>query len=50
LLPTGRYAQSEAYIRRLAKPAFTIVVAQTAVIRIESHNPLMGRLYLLRKL
>ena len=49
LLPTGRYAQSEAYIRRLAMPAFTVAVADPAVIRIESGDPLMGRLYLLQR-
>jgi predicted TPR repeat methyltransferase len=27
LLPTDRYAQAEAYIRRLAEPAFAIVAA-----------------------
>jgi predicted TPR repeat methyltransferase len=49
LLPTGRYAQSEAYIRRLAKPAFAVVVSDPAIIRMESDKPLMGRLYLLQK-
>lgn len=49
LLPTGRYAQSKAYIMRLANAAFTIVDAIPAVIRIESGTPLPGRLYLLQK-
>jgi predicted TPR repeat methyltransferase len=49
LLPTGRYAQSEAYIRRLADPAFAVVAADPAIIRMESDKPLMGRLYLLQK-
>jgi predicted TPR repeat methyltransferase len=49
LLPTGRYAQSEAYIRRLSEPAFTVVAADTAVIRMESDKPLMGRLYVLQR-
>jgi predicted TPR repeat methyltransferase len=49
LLPTGRYAQSEAYIRRLAEPDFTVVAADPAAIRMESDNALMGRLYLLQR-
>ena len=49
LLPSGRYAQSQPYIRRLAEPAFTVVAADPAVIRMESDNPLMGRLYLLQR-
>jgi predicted TPR repeat methyltransferase len=49
LRPTGRYAQSEAYIRRLAEPAFTIVAADPATIRLEMGNPLAGRFYLLQK-
>ena len=49
LLASGRYAQSQPYIRRLAEPAFTVVAADTTVIRMESDNPLMGRLYLLQK-
>jgi predicted TPR repeat methyltransferase len=49
LQPTGRYAQSEAYIRRLAQPAFAIVAADPTVIRMDSGNPLPGRLYLLQK-
>jgi predicted TPR repeat methyltransferase len=49
LLPSGRYAQSQPYIRRLAEPVFTVVAADSAVIRMESDNPLMGRLYLLQK-
>jgi predicted TPR repeat methyltransferase len=49
LLPTGRYAQSEAYIRRLAQPEFAVVAANPAVIRVELGNSLGGRLYLLQK-
>jgi predicted TPR repeat methyltransferase len=49
LLPTGRYAQSEAYIRGLSDPRFKVVVADPAVIRMESDKPLMGRLYLLQR-
>ncbi len=48
LRPTGRYAQSEAYIRRLAEPTFAIVVADPTTIRLEMGNPLAGRLYLLQ--
>ena len=49
LLPTGRYAQSQAYVRRLASHGFSITVEDTAVIRLEGGMPLMGRLYLLQK-
>jgi len=49
LLPTGRYAQSEAYIRRLAQPSFAVIAAPPTVIRMESGNPLAGRLFLLQK-
>ena len=49
LRPTGRYAQSEAYIRRLAEPAFITVAADPTGIRLEMGTPLAGRLYLLQK-
>jgi predicted TPR repeat methyltransferase len=49
LLPTGRYAQSELYIRRLADDSFTVINADPATIRIESGSPLQGRIYLLQK-
>ncbi len=48
LLATGRYAQSHTYIQRLAARDFDILVADPAIIRMESGNPLRGRLYLLR--
>jgi len=48
LLPTGRYAQSEAYIRGLAAGAFDVVEARATTIRTESRVPLPGRLYLLQ--
>jgi predicted TPR repeat methyltransferase len=49
LLPSGRFAQAEAYIRRLAQRSFNVVVAQPTVIRLESGVPLPGRLYLLQR-
>ena len=49
LLATGRYAQSESYVRRLAGEAFTVLRADASTIRIESGRPLPGRLYLLQK-
>jgi predicted TPR repeat methyltransferase len=49
LLSTGRYAQSQSYIRRLAESSFTVVVADPTTIRTESGSPLPGRLYLLQK-
>jgi predicted TPR repeat methyltransferase len=48
LLPTGRYAQSQAYIRRLAETRFNVVNEEAAVIRMESGVPIAGRCYLLR--
>ena len=49
LLATGRYAQSEQYIRRLAAESFAVVHADPTTIRIESGSPLPGRIYLLQK-
>ncbi len=49
LLASGRYAQSEAYIRRLAQSSFTVVAAPPTVIRMESGTPLAGRLFLLQR-
>lgn len=49
LLPTGRYAQSDAYVRRLAGAAFVVVEAGKATIRMESGSPIAGRTYLLAK-
>ena len=49
LLPTGRYAQSQAYIRRLAEPAFGVIIEEAAVIRMESGAPINGRFYVLQK-
>jgi predicted TPR repeat methyltransferase len=47
LLATGRYAQSEQYVRRLAGESFAVLNADPTNIRIESGAPLPGRLYLL---
>ena len=49
LLATGRYAQSEHYVRRLAGESFAVIHADPTTIRIESGSPLLGRLYLLQK-
>jgi len=49
LLPTGRYAQSDAYIRRCATGAFAVAEETSATIRLERGAPLPGRLYVLRK-
>jgi len=49
LLATGRYAQSRAYIGRLAEAAFDVIEARATTIRMESGVPLPGRLYLLHK-
>jgi predicted TPR repeat methyltransferase len=49
LLPTGRYAQSEAYIRRLTAADFALHCADPTVIRMEGETRIMGRLYVLQK-
>ena len=49
LLATGRYAQSEDYVRRLSVESFAVLHADPATIRIESGSPLPGRIYLLQK-
>ena len=49
LLATGRYAQSEHYVRRLADESFAVLRADPTTIRIESGAPLPGRLYLVQK-
>ena len=49
LLATGRYAQSQDYIRRLADGTFDVVEARPTTIRMESAVPLPGRLYLLQR-
>ena len=50
LRESGRYAQSHAYIARLALPSYSIVSADPVVIRMEAGAPLRGRLYLLQTL
>jgi predicted TPR repeat methyltransferase len=49
LLPTGRFAHSHSYIRRLAESAFVVAVEQPTVIRTEARAPIAGRLYVLQK-
>ncbi len=49
LLPSGRYAQSERYIRQLATHRFHVVHADPTIVRIESGAALPGRLYVLQK-
>ena len=48
LLPTGRYAQSQDYVRRLADAAFAVLAAEPTVLRREEGRAVAGRLYLLR--
>ena len=47
--PSGRYAQSEAYIRRLAARDFEVRCADATVLRSEAGEKIMGRLYVLQK-
>jgi predicted TPR repeat methyltransferase len=49
LLSTGRYAHSQAYVRRLAASAFSIQHANAIVVRKENGVPLAGRLYVLNR-
>jgi hypothetical protein len=49
LQPSGRYAQSEAYIRKLAYPAFVVREAMPSVLRLGGTTPALGRLYLLQR-
>lgn len=49
LQPSGRYAHSEAYIRRLAdRFGFTVEMCQTASLRKENDNWVQGHLFLLK--
>jgi predicted TPR repeat methyltransferase len=48
LQPTGRYAQSDDYIRRLGA-TFDIVEVRTVTIRFESARAIPGNVYLLRR-
>ena len=47
LLPTGRYAHSRDYVRRLARDAFTLRREDSIVVRKEGEQPLPGCLYIL---
>ncbi len=47
--PSGRYAQSEAYIRRLAARDFEVRCADATVLRAEGSEKIFGRLYVLQK-
>ena len=49
LLPTGRYAQSDAYVRRLARDSLVVEGDDATTVRMESGHPIRGRLYVLRK-
>lgn len=49
LLASGRYAQSEDYVRRLATQRFEVVHADATLVRIEAGAALPGRLYVLRR-
>lgn len=48
LRPTGRYAQSQDYVRRSAH-AFAIISAEFTTLRVDRGQPIAGRLYLLAK-
>lgn len=48
LLPTGRFAQSEAYVRQAAGSRYSILASTPIVVRQEEGIPLAGRMWLLR--
>jgi predicted TPR repeat methyltransferase len=50
LLPSGRYAHSYDYIRRIASGAFTLSRADPIVVRKEAGRDLAGRLYILGRM
>jgi predicted TPR repeat methyltransferase len=49
LLPSSRYAQSEAYIEKLAaENMFEIMCLEPVVVRVEKEVPIAGRIFVLR--
>jgi predicted TPR repeat methyltransferase len=46
---TGRYAQAQAYVERVAAVDFAIAAAVPSIIRVESGTPVSGRLYVLQR-
>jgi len=42
LLPSGRFAHAVAYLERLARPDFNVLVKQAAMIRLEAGRPAEG--------
>jgi predicted TPR repeat methyltransferase len=49
LLASGRYAQSEDYVRRLAVHRFDVAHADATIVRMEDGVALPGRLYILQR-
>jgi len=49
LLGTGRYAQSEDYVRRSAAPSFDVISSEAVVLRTERGRPVAGRVFLLQR-
>jgi predicted TPR repeat methyltransferase len=50
LRPSGRYAQSDAYIRSLAiTHGFDIAAAEDVIVRLEREAPILGAVYVLQK-
>jgi predicted TPR repeat methyltransferase len=49
LLPSGRFAQSEAYIQRLASPDLAILRQLPTTIRLEANKPVAGALFVLER-
>jgi predicted TPR repeat methyltransferase len=49
LLPSSRYSQSDAYIKRLAaENRFEIIDREPVVVRVEDEAPIQGRIFVLR--
>jgi predicted TPR repeat methyltransferase len=47
LLPSGRFAQSTAYVKHLANPHFAVRRQMPTTIRLEANKPVLGALFVL---
>ncbi len=49
LLPSGRFAHSDAYIERLAEPHFSVLAREVTTLRLEAARPAAGILMVLER-
>jgi predicted TPR repeat methyltransferase len=49
VLPSGRFAHGDAYVRRLLAPDFELLAHQTLALRREGRGAAEGGLYVLRR-